>query len=54
MGHAALPPAAHRKIKEQDEKLSLGLYFCATTACFAFANSGRSDVDPSQVFTSTA
>src|ERR1700692_1137686 len=31
-----------------------GLYFSATTACLAFASSGRADADPSQVLTRTA
>jgi hypothetical protein len=30
------------------------LYFSATTACLAFASSGRADPDPSHVFSSTA
>jgi hypothetical protein len=29
-------------------------YFRATTACFAFASSGRPELPPSHVFTSTA
>ncbi len=30
------------------------LYFWANTACFAFASSGRAELEPSQVLTSTA
>jgi hypothetical protein len=42
------------QVNDDDDDDNNRPYFSATTACLAFASSGRADPDPSHVFSSTA